>query len=68
MIGMRSRSDVVGHTPNAAVVLNFTPPRHGIPSLLSFDQVRTLFSKVYSYNNTLHSEWRLIGGFISHVG
>jgi len=46
MIGMRSRSDIVGHTPNAAVVLNFTPPRHGIPSLLSFTEIRTLFSKM----------------------
>ena len=49
MIGMRSRSDIVGHTPNAAVVLNFTPPRHGIPSLLSFTEIRTLFSKVRLY-------------------
>nr|CAG4648535.1 EOG090X02LQ [Polyphemus pediculus] len=46
MIGMRSRSDIVGQTPSAAVVLNFTPPLHGIPSLLSFSQVNTLFSKM----------------------
>lgn len=46
MIGMRSRSDIVQHTPAAAVVLNFTPPLHGIPSLLSFKQVQTLFSKM----------------------
>nr|CAG4638310.1 EOG090X02LQ [Cyclestheria hislopi] len=46
MIGVRSRSSIVGHTPTAAVVLNFTPPLHGIPSLLSLNEVRTLFFKV----------------------
>lgn len=46
MISTRSRSDVVGHTPVASVVLNFTPPMHGIPSLLSFPQVRILLTKM----------------------
>lgn len=46
MISTRSRSDVVGHTPVAAVVLNFTPPLHGIPSLLSLNQVETLLAKM----------------------
>ena len=45
MISTRSRSDIVGHTPVASVVLNFTPPLHGIPSLLSFNQVKTLMGK-----------------------
>jgi Zn-dependent oligopeptidase len=50
MIGFRNKSQLVGHTPSAAVVLNLTPPLHGIPSLLSFDQVQTLFSKVTLYD------------------
>ena len=46
MMAVRGASPTTGHTPVAAVVLNLTPPLHGIPSLLSFDQVRTLFSQV----------------------
>ena len=41
----RSRSDIVVHTPVASVVLNFTPPLHGILSLLSFNQEKTLMGK-----------------------
>lgn len=46
MISTRSRSDIVDHTPVASVVLNFLPPLHGIPSLLSFNQVKTLLGKM----------------------
>ena len=47
MIASRSRSDGPErrHTPVASVVLNLTPPLHGIPSLLSFGQVRQLLAK-----------------------
>lgn len=45
MLGIRSRSDSTGQTPVAAVVLNLSPALHGIPSLLSFSQVRTLLNK-----------------------
>ncbi|KAI9557823.1 hypothetical protein GHT06_014572 [Daphnia sinensis] len=46
MISTRSRSDMMNHTPVASVVMNFTPNLHGIPSLLSFQQVQTLLAKM----------------------
>ena len=45
MLGVRSRSDATGQKPVAAIVLNLTPPLHGIPSLMSFNQVQTLLNK-----------------------
>lgn len=45
MLTLRNRSNIAGTTPLAALIFNFHAPMYGKPSLLSFQEVLTLFHK-----------------------
>lgn len=45
VVGIRNRDRVSGNVPLASLIFNFAAPLYGKPSLLSFDDVQTLFMK-----------------------
>ncbi|GLH07434.1 Uncharacterized protein GBIM_12888, partial [Gryllus bimaculatus] len=45
MITLRNKSKICDHQPLATLLFNFTPPSEGLPCLLTFKDVRQLFSK-----------------------
>lgn len=49
MIGNKNRCGVRNVDPLATLVFNFQPPLYGKPSLLSFEDVYSLFGKVKKY-------------------